>query len=273
MKFGLRDIIGLVTGVSQPETSALNDGKAETQQAARARLKFSAWPAAVYAIGDVHGCRNELLALLDRIVADASEVEGEKWIIGLGDYVDRGPESAGVIDTLCNWQRDGFRTFWLAGNHDVLMYDAITGRGAYDRWQLLEGDATLRSYDLDPATLKSNAPARQAILDRHVPERHRDFLKSLPVMLELPGVIFVHAGIRSGVPLDLQTEADLIWMRPRDGDASDPSAPLVVHGHTPGPSPVILPHRICVDTGVYVSGVCTAVRLTSRMDTKFITNR
>ena len=228
----------------------------------------------VYAIGDVHGCRTELENLLELIVADGSEVEGEKWVVGLGDYVDRGPDSAGVIDTILDWQADGFRSFWLAGNHDVVMDEAAANQTSFYRWMGLEGAATLRSYDLDPLALaRSNASGLRAILSRQIPQSHMDFLKSLPLTLELPGVVFVHAGIRAGVPVSAQKEADLLWMRSHDDQLSRPDDPLVIHGHTPGSKPTIMPRRICIDTGVVATGLLSAVRLAENAEPKFLFSR
>jgi serine/threonine protein phosphatase 1 len=241
---------------------------------ARQRLSFTAWPAAIYAIGDVHGCLDELLALERRITADASRFAGGKWLIMLGDYADRGPRSAAVLDHLIGPPPPDFERICLAGNHDVMLLDALENPAELERWFSLGGRETLQSYGIEPTPfLALDLAARRAVLAAQVPAAHLEFLRELPACLAGPEVIFVHAGIRRGVALARQTDEDLLWMRPKPADdAAFPGPPLVIHGHTPSKAPLVLPHRLGVDTGAFASGVLTAVRLLPDGSRNFLQN-
>ncbi|MEO5806656.1 metallophosphoesterase family protein [Devosia sp.] len=229
----------------------------------RERISADVWPAVIYAIGDVHGCRNQLDQLLAQIKVDAADIAGEKWIVMLGDYVDRGPQSAGVLDLLCAAPPAGFKRICLAGNHEVMFLEFLDNPRTEADWLRYGGIETLQSYGIVGETFGGkDMNARRAILASHIPDEHIDLLKSLPVMISLPDTVFVHAGVRPGVLLQEQAEADLIWMRePFLG--YDGALPYrVVHGHTPESDPVVLPHRIGIDTAAYATGVLTALKMT-----------
>jgi serine/threonine protein phosphatase 1 len=232
--------------------------RADTAQ----RVTLEQWPDAVYAIGDVHGCLDLLRDLHDQILADASAQT--KLIVMLGDYVDRGPDSAGVLDFLAAPLPPGVRRICLAGNHEAMMLGFLADP-TRSGWLNLGGEETLRSYQIDLDTfLSGNLRVRQQMLHVAIPSDHLAFLHNLPVMLTLPGYVFVHAGLRHGVPLEQQTTNDLLWIREEFHDVVDrlPAGPFVtVHGHTPAREPILNPRRICVDTGAYVHGRLTAVRL------------
>lgn len=242
----------------------------------RTRLSFSAWPAVVYAIGDVHGCRDQLLALEALIAADAAAVTGEKWVITLGDYIDRGPASAGVIGHLMAPQDNGLKRFSLYGNHEKLLLDFLDNPPANVDWLRWGGLHTLKSYGLtvdfaDPDVKPLRTYAAE--LAEALPPAHRTWLETLPVCLSLPGFLFVHAGIRPNIRLEHQTDDDLVWIRAPFLEAKLPAGLRVVHGHTPGPEPVVTPSRIDVDTMCYSTGVLTAVRITPDGAFRFIQAR
>ncbi|UYO00562.1 MAG: serine/threonine protein phosphatase [Devosia sp.] len=228
----------------------------------RARLVEAEWPAAIYAIGDVHGCREQLEDLQAAIVADASATQGEKWLVMLGDYVDRGPDSAGVLDLLMRPAPAGFRRICLCGNHEQLMLDFVSSLDLESNWLKWGGLKTLASYGLSPTDLPnmSRKALRQA-LDYLVPPEHLDFMRGLPVALRLPDVAFVHAGVRPDIAFEDQQDDDLIWIREPFLSTEDHPGYLVVHGHTPESSPTILPHRIGIDTCAFGGGPLTALRL------------
>src|SRR4051812_10355186 len=104
------------------------------------RLAFHQWPAAIYAIGDVHGCLHQLLELEAEIAADGAEIDGEKWLVTIGDHIDRGPSSAGVIEHVMGPAPAGFRRFALLGNHEALALDFLEGRGFDSDWTSQGGD-------------------------------------------------------------------------------------------------------------------------------------
>ena len=231
-------------------------------QGPRARLSTTEQPTLIYAIGDVHGCMAELVALELEITRDAAPVEGEKWIIMLGDYVDRGPRSADVLDHLTTAAPDGFRHICLAGNHETMMLHFLEDPTLDSDWLLLGGEATLVSYGINMmAFRRASRRARRVMLTSHIPSKHIEFLAELPVLLSLPGLNFVHAGLRPGVPLDQQIELDLLWMREPFLSQSGSIAGVTIHGHTPVAAPVVVDNRVGIDTGAFATGTLTAVRI------------
>jgi serine/threonine protein phosphatase 1 len=225
----------------------------------------------VYAIGDVHGCSVELGGLIELIIADAEAYEGEKWLVLLGDYIDRGPDSASVLDWLCAPPPAGLRRIALAGNHDVMMLDYEADPRRNGLWLEHGGVQALLSYGLDAAKLdgRSSRDIRR-LLATHIPTDHFALLRSLPLTLSLPGIVFVHAGIRPGVAIREQSETDLLWTPFADERPALPDQPAVVHGHIPALEPLVTPASICVDTGAFATGKLTAVRLTSDGSYHFI---
>lgn len=230
-------------------------------------LEASERPALIYAIGDVHGCLDELRRLEALIVTDAAPVAGEKWLVPLGDYIDRGPASAGVLDHLLAPPPPGFRRLCLKGNHEAMLLDALADPPTLRHWLAFGGDATLASYGLGQAAIESlrsgrgRASSRRQLLEAHLPEEHLAFLRNLPVGLSVPGFTFVHAGLRPGVPLADQKEADLLWIRELFLESGHDFGAVVVHGHTPGREPFISATRIGIDTGCFMSGRLTALRI------------
>ena len=199
---------------------------------------------------------------MSRIEEDARDVAGRKLIVMLGDYIDRGPKSAAVLDWLCAAPPEGFERLALAGNHEVLMLDFIADPRPDSRWLQFGGVDTLMSYGIAPdAFMRARARERASMLDASIPPEHLDLLRDMPGMLTLPGAVFVHAGIRPDLPIADQHDDDLLWMREPFLSAVMPPDLIVVHGHTPNVEPVVANRRICVDTGAFATGVLTAVRL------------
>lgn len=236
----------------------------------RPRLAFHNWPAAIYAIGDVHGCLDQLLALEARIAEDAGDFEGEKWLVTIGDHVDRGPRSADVVAHVMGPAPSGFRRFALIGNHEQMMLDFLGNPAAHAYWLDQGGMETLASYgiELDYPPLRTSEALRRK-LDERFPTDHRQFLETLPSYLSLPGWLFVHAGIRPGMPLAMQSDDDLIWIRAPFLTSQLTGGLRVVHGHTPGRDIVVTPHRIDIDTHCFHTGTLSAVRVTPDGRTAF----
>ena len=214
----------------------------------------------------MHGCLAPLRALEARIIADAAGEPGEKWIVMLGDYVDRGPHSAQVLDHLMAAPPPGFRRICLRGNHEEAMLGALeTGEGL-DSWLAFGSEATLASYGMSATQIamlagRGRTANKLQALQAHVADEHIDFLRRLPVLLAVPGYIFVHAGLRPGVALDQQRDRDLLWIRGEFLDADHDFGAVVIHGHTPQDEPFLGAHRIAIDTGCFASGRLTAVRV------------
>lgn len=218
----------------------------------------------IYAVGDVHGCLDPLLALEDKIREDASLREGRKLIVMLGDYIDRGPQSAAVLYHLSAAPPVGFDRICLRGNHDDAFLDYLEGDPAGD-WFLEHGaEATLLSYGVDIEAhgpfIASNFALRQAVRAA-VPASHLEFLQTTAVLLTVGDDVFVHAGIRPGRPLLEQVDEDLLWIRRSFIDLG-PGLPVrVFHGHTPMREAFVGPSRVSLDTHCYKSGRLTAARL------------
>ncbi len=186
------------------------------------------------AIGDIHGCHGLLLRLLAEVRPSPAD-----RLVFLGDYIDRGPDSRRVIETLLELRQQLPRTIFLRGNHEQMLLDYLDGR---DRPLFLAngGAATLASY------------RRQGKVE--IPCSHRDFLRTLPCLHREAGFIFVHAGLRPGVPIDRQTEDDLLWIRDAFLASDADFGATVVFGHTPQSAPLLRPGRVGLDTGAVYGG-------------------
>ncbi|WP_374512682.1 metallophosphoesterase family protein [Brevundimonas sp.] len=220
----------------------------------------------VWAIGDIHGRLDLLQPLVEAIMADAAaSAAARKVVIFLGDYVDRGPDSRGVIRYLADLPADlGIEWRFLKGNHEEAMLDFLDDPSAGARWCEYGGDAALRSYGLKPPELKHKVEAWARIsadLDHKLTPRERDFLENLELSLSIGDYFFSHAGARPGDPLDRQSDRDLMWIRNSFLDSEVEFEKVVVHGHTPTREVHVDRRRIGVDTKAYDSGVLSAVRL------------
>jgi serine/threonine protein phosphatase 1 len=220
----------------------------------------------VYAVGDLHG-RADLLDAMDaRITADLAERPASARVIRvyLGDYVDRGPDSRGVIDRLARAQRGVEPPVCLMGNHDWWFRDFLETGVVATAWLASGGDTTLASYgvvDL-PAFDDERAWAQLANrLRRRMPVDHRRFLNGLATRFGRGDYLFAHAGIRPGLALDRQETRDLLFIR--EPFLSEPGdlGVVVVHGHTVVDEPAIRRNRIGIDTGAYWTDRLTAVVL------------
>jgi len=221
---------------------------------------------AVYAIGDVHG-RADLLAQLHAAIAADAEARGvsRRVLVHLGDYVDRGPDSAGVIYRLLDAIPAGFESLCLLGNHERMMLDFLEDASMGPIWLRNGGDATLTSYGMayDPKGGFDLPRLRglQGELRHRLPERHLRFLANLQLLHIEGDYAFAHAGIRPGVALEAQEEMDLLWVRGLFLRSEVDHGKVIVHGHTIIPEPEFLPNRIGIDTGAWYTGRLTCLAL------------
>lgn len=211
----------------------------------------------VYAIGDVHGCADRLGLLHANIAADArARPAGHVVLVHLGDYVDRGEDSAGVLERLlARPPVPGAEVVNLLGNHEVMMLDACDPRsppGALPFWLENGGAETLASYDASPED--------PAFWDA-IPRDHLAMLRGCSLRWSAGDYLFVHAGVRPGVPIDRQDPFDLIWIREPFLSFEGDLPQVVVHGHTPTTAPSVRPHRIGIDTGACFGGDLTCLVL------------
>jgi serine/threonine protein phosphatase 1 len=227
-------------------------------------ISFEAAPAGlpagrrVYAVGDVHGCLEKLAGLHALIAEDlVARPIAEPELVHLGDLVDRGPDSAGVVELLsARSPVPGLPTVNLMGNHELLMLSALSAKddGPAELWMENGGGATLASWNVPHGAVVAAWP-------RHIPVRHLLFLRDLAITHQVGPYFFVHAGVRPGVALALQTRMDLLWIRePFLSFAGDLGA-VVVHGHTPRSRPEVRSNRIGIDTGAVMGGVLTCAVL------------
>lgn len=217
----------------------------------------------VYAIGDVHGRIDLLETLLATIEADsAGRPRADVLVLLLGDLIDRGPDSAGVVRRAMRplgWAR----LQSLRGNHEAAMLDALDGdRRMLSIWLRNGGDAALRSWGFDAALLDGADTGDIAgALHRAIPAAERAFIARCPLSLRLGDYFFVHAGVRPGVRLEQQSDEDMLWIRDDFLASTRNHGAVVVHGHSISETAEALPNRIGVDTGAYATGRLTAIGL------------
>lgn len=217
----------------------------------------------VYAIGDIHGCRRELDTLLDQIAQDCCGNTMENRIIFLGDLVDRGPDSRGVLDRLIASSLPGDRHDFLMGNHEEAMLEVWEGHGdVVSGWLRYGGAQTLESYGISRGEMFRLGMELPKRVREVVPEEHIRFIKGFKDHVAVGDYLFVHAGVRPGVSLDQQEPSDLRWIREEFlSDEDTDHGFRVVHGHTITDEPDVKPNRIGIDTGCYLSGSLTALVL------------
>jgi serine/threonine protein phosphatase 1 len=217
----------------------------------------------VYALGDIHGRADLLKEMFTVIDADLARNPVHRPIhVFLGDYVDRGPDSAGTLDLLIDRGRH-FETVCLKGNHEAYMLEVFRDPAKLAEWRKFGGLQTLMAYGLQPS-LNPNAAEQIELIEtlvKQVPDAHLRFLESLRPSFLCGDFFFVHAGVRPGIPLKEQTEADMLWIRDEFLDSEENFGKFIVHGHTPVREPEIRANRINIDTGAYATGNLTLLTI------------
>jgi serine/threonine protein phosphatase 1 len=218
----------------------------------------------VYAIGDVHGRLDLLDRLLARIHADdAAREAATTHVLLLGDMVDRGPESAGVVRRVMAGDPRFASLGAVMGNHEASLLSVLEGDTRWlDSWLAYGGRAALHSWGV-PRTVLDDGEADDivAAVRTIIPAAEQEWLADLPTSRRHGDYMFVHAGIRPGIPVTAQSDADLLWIRHEFlSDKRDHGA-CIVHGHTISRDPELRGNRIGIDTGAYMSGALTAVGL------------
>jgi serine/threonine protein phosphatase 1 len=232
--------------------------------AANEKMPVGARGYRAYVIGDIHG----RLDLLDQLLAEIERERSERpalktLLVFLGDLIDRGPQSAQVIERLRCYSSEGLRTIFLLGNHEEVLLRILDGdTWLIPSWLRFGGTQCLESYGGDATNIAGKSDERAlAVIRAAIPENHEQFLKSFVDTCRFGDYLFVHAGIRPGIAIEDQLQEDLRWIRePFLLDDSNHGC-VVVHGHTISPEVEERSNRIGIDTGAYRSGVLTALAL------------
>lgn len=217
-----------------------------------------------YAVGDIHGRLDLLDRALQQIEADNdSRGKTRTSVIFLGDLIDRGPDSAGVLERLRQYRPAFGKTVFLLGNHEEVLLRVLEGDHALMRqWLTFGGAEFVSSYALNLDEVISADPS-QAIqmINAAIPRDHVQFIRSFVDSISFGSYLFVHAGIRPGLALADQTQADLRWIRSPFLEDERDHGQVVVHGHTISERVERLPNRIGIDTGAYRTGILTVLGL------------
>jgi len=217
----------------------------------------------LYIIGDIHG-RSDLLDQMINEIHRDNEEHGwrESLTITLGDYVDRGPDSRGVLERLA---RNPFPAGYVAlkGNHEVLFESFLNEASNAAMWRRLGGLETLHSYGVRTTNLKLGRGVEEAAhaLNAALPETHRAFLSSLRNSLCIDGYFLCHAGVRPNIPLDRQSVDDLFWIRDEFLNSKQDFGKMIIHGHSPHEWPEVKPNRVNIDTGAFATGRLTCLAI------------
>ncbi len=217
----------------------------------------------VYVVGDIHGRLDLLVRVMRRIDEDMARCHPERTAeIYLGDYIDRGPESSGVVSKLIERSK-ATKAVFLRGNHEQMLLDFLDGADCLEQWCALGGIATILSYGV-PMTLFAGAAPTEIVrrsLIGNLPSDHLSFYKGTGSYMRVGPYLAVHAGVRPGIRLEDQNTEDLLSIRQdflqHDGDFDF----IVLHGHTPVKSPELLRNRVNIDTGAFATNVLTCLKI------------
>ncbi len=202
----------------------------------------------IFVIGDIHGMKNEMISLIHSLPFDDKDL-----IIFLGDYIDRGYDSKGVIDFLINFKKIHPNTICLIGNHEDMLLSFMEGKFDREIYFFNGGEKTLKSYGIPPS--------EYAYAKRYIPQSHLDFLNNLSLYYETDRYLFVHAGLKPGIPLNEQRRNDLLWIRDEFIYSKKDFGKRIVFGHTVFEEPLVMDNKIGIDTGLVFGGKLTSLEL------------
>ena len=223
----------------------------------------------VFAVGDIHGCKELLNVIHNKIIEASKNKEGEKLLIYLGDYIDREPDIKGTIQTLIDFQPENFTKVFLLGNHEQMLLDFMAGkRNSLYIWLGNGGLETLESYGSDMNSyidhsmeLKDEELIRKQFT-RLLPFSHKNFFNQLILNYEWGNYFFVHAGINPDLPIEKQEKETMLWTREKNFfNPKMTCSKIIVHGHTPVEKIEKYPFRINLDTGSFYSGKLSCLKI------------
>lgn len=222
----------------------------------------------IYAIGDIHGRADLLREILCLIEGDCVGASERRQLVFLGDYIDRGPDSRGVIEICLELQqRDDIDACFLMGNHERAALDFLADPANGQAWLRFGGMETLASYQVQGATPDLSPELASEIAHsfrRRLPKAHLRFLEGLTHWRRSGSYFFCHAGVHPYLAPDNQPKDILLWGAPQYLDQPWRTGLFVVHGHYAGLAPVVREHRIGIDTAAFATGRLTALRLIGR---------
>jgi serine/threonine protein phosphatase 1 len=216
----------------------------------------------IYAVGDIHGRLDLFREIIRSIEADDAERPAANTsVVLLGDLIDRGPDSAGVVALAREWAQ-ARRIRLIMGNHEEMFLDSFSKQGILRNFMRFGGQVTMLSYGIPQRALaEADSEELQRLMADAVPQEDRDFLAGFEKMVRFGDYVFVHAGVRPDMPLERQTGQDCRWIREpflsHEGDLGG----MIVHGHTVTEAPELMSNRIGIDTGAFMSGRLTAIGL------------
>ena len=223
----------------------------------------------VFAVGDIHGCKELLNVIHNKIIEASKNKEGEKLLIYLGDYIDREPDIKGTIQTLSDFQPENFTKVFLLGNHEQMLLDFMAGkRNSLYIWLGNGGLETLESYGIDMNSyidhsmeLKDEELIRKQFT-RLLPFSHKNFFNQLILNYEWGNYFFVHAGINPDLPHEKQEKETMLWTREKNFfNPKMTCSKIIVHGYTPVEKIEKYPYRINLDTGSFYSGKLSCLKI------------
>ena len=228
----------------------------------------------IFVVGDIHGCHFLLTQIHKKILDKSNNMNGNKLLIYLGDYIDRGPKIKKTIQALLDFQPNNFQQIFLLGNHEQMMLDFINNvPDSLYLWMLNGGDETLNSYGIKDTAffnngIKSNEIIRDELVN-NIPKNHLQFFNNLTLSHQRGEYFFVHAGIDPDVPLDKQDKNTLIWQRgSKFLDNTKVFEKIIIHGHTPQPKIKNLANRINLDTGAFYTGILSCLIIDTKTGEK-----
>jgi len=231
----------------------------------------------IFAIGDIHGCLSELTTLHKKILThDKFDVKND-LLIYLGDYIDRGKDSKGVIDQILKLKNSKIKTINLMGNHDLFMIDFLFNKkNNIKSWLNFGADQTFRSYGIEVVNFIKDGfgdnivDKLRNVMLKKLSDEHISFFKNLEISFSTEKYLFAHAGIDPKKKIEDQTTEDFLWTRSKVFfDKDFKFEKIIVHGHTPEKNAINDSYRINVDTGCYFSGNLTSVCLNEHNDNRF----
>ena len=235
----------------------------------------------IFAIGDIHGCLNQLVSIHEQILNYKNYKKEEDLLIYIGDYIDRGPKSKQVIDQILQLKNKEIKAVFLMGNHEEMMINFLFNKiNNIKNWLNFGVDQTFRSYDIEIVEFIKDGfeddiinKLRETLLDK-MGKDHINFFNNLETNFSTEKYLFVHAGVDPIKNFSEQTKKDYLWSRSSNFFHKDFKAEkIVVHGHTPEANIINDPYRINIDTGCYFSGKLSSVRLSDVNNSRiFISN-